>query len=378
MENTIKKDNIILRILSIIKKGLTNPTFLYIVRRILSSLITLLLLVALIKTLISFLPDDMFYDLSQYNTLKGKYGKILADNYVKTELFKCGRVDINGKRIPLLKSIVNYIYQILPFYKKIPVTWNNRYTQVIKYWEGLTYLGKNKNNEEIAKLLTERMGISFKVTMISIAITYAISYPFGIAMAKKPGGIVDKIGNIFIVLNYAIPALVFYLFMQRILGDKDGIFGWAKFGLMYDITDPKFRSLIPPILCMSFLSIPGVIIYLRRFMVDELNSDYVKFARSKGLSETKIMYTHVLRNAIVPLVRNIPATFIGAIVGSYFVEKIWRIPGTGSLLTDGLSQLDVNTIQGLSLVYAALGMLSFLLGDIITVFFDPRIKLRVD
>ena len=113
-------------------------------------------------------------------------------------------------------------------------------------------------------------------------------------------------------------------------------------------------------------------------MVDELTADYVKFARSKGLSENRIMYTHVLRNAIVPLVRNIPATFIFAVVGSYFVEKIWSIDGTGKMLTDAISKIDMSMIQGMTVIYALMSMAAFLLGDIITVFFDPRIKLQDD
>ena len=110
-------------------------------------------------------------------------------------------------------------------------------------------------------------------------------------------------------------------------------------------------------------------------MIDELSSDYVKFARSKGLSENRILYTHVLRNAAVPLIRNIPAVFIGSIMGSYYVEAIWGIPGTGGTLITGVQNLDVAIVQGLTIIYALLGMLSFLLGDVITVFFDPRIKL---
>ena len=192
-------------------------------------------------------------------------------------------------------------------------------------------------------------------------------------MAKKPGGLLDKAGNVFIVLNYAIPALVFYLFMQVILGDKNGIFGFLNLGLRYVPGDP--RTLVAPIFCMVFLSIPGQIIWLRRFMIDELSSDYVKFARSKGLSENRILYTHVLRNAAVPLIRNIPAVFIGSIMGSYYVEAIWGIPGTGGTLITGVQNLDVAIVQGLTIIYALLGMLSFLLGDVITVFFDPRIKL---
>ena len=90
------------------------------------------------------------------------------------------------------------------------------------------------------------------------------------------------------------------------------------------------------------------------------------------------MYKHVFRNAVVPLVRNIPATLLGAIVGSYYVEYIWSIPGTGILLVQGLQGAtpDVQLIQGLTIIYGAISMLSFMLGDIITVFFDPRIKLE--
>ena len=114
-------------------------------------------------------------------------------------------------------------------------------------------------------------------------------------------------------------------------------------------------------------------------MIDELTSDYVKFARSKGLSETTIMYKHVFRNAMIPLVRNIPGTLLGAFIGSYYVESIWLIPGTGNLLINSLSGApDVPVVQGLTVIYAGISMLSFLLGDIITVFFDPRIKLQAD
>ena len=92
------------------------------------------------------------------------------------------------------------------------------------------------------------------------------------------------------------------------------------------------------------------------------------------------MYKHVFSNAVIPLVRGLPATFIGAIIGSYYIEYIWTIPGTGVLLIQGLQGAtpDVQLVQGLTVIYAALSMLSFLLGDIVTVFFDPRIKLESD
>ena len=139
-------------------------------------------------------------------------------------------------------------------------------------------------------MFKDRIGISFALSISITIFTYILSIPLGIAMAKKPGGAVDKIGNVFIVLNYAIPALVFYLAMNVLLGNANGPFGWADFKFFY--VEGELQTLFPPIFCAVFLSIPGVSIWIRRFMIDELSSDYVKFARAKGLPERTIMYKH--------------------------------------------------------------------------------------
>ncbi len=378
MEEVIKEKPI-KRFWNGVLSALRNRTFLYILRRILSSLFTLILIVAVVTALIRLLPDTKFYDVKEYNNIVHKIGRAAAENYKNRSLYLAGRMDINGNEVPVIQSVFEYIYWILPIPKDIPIKWNSNYTQVMEYAHFLTYFGKSQNlsgNPFITDLLVSRMGISFAISIICTLLTYLFGIPLGIAMAKKPGGPVDKAGNVFIVLNWAIPGLVFYLLMNSIMGRKDGIFGWGNFGFFYDAG--KWWTLVPPIFCVVFLSIPGLSIWVRRYMVDELSSDYVKFARSKGLSENLIMYKHVFRNAVIPLVRGLPATFIGAIIGSYYIEYIWTIPGTGILLIQGLqgSTPDVQLVQGLTVIYAALSMISFLLGDLVTVFFDPRIKLE--
>lgn len=364
-----------LQVLSSVKKVLTNHTLVYIVRRILTSFLTLLLLVAFVAVLIRLLPEEKFYDLQTYNKLLSK-GKVLAENYKNKQLFLYGLRDIEGNEISVWQNIWQYVYYILPVYKKIPYQFDNSYTVVKASWEGFIYLGRSvKKHQFITDIVKSEMGISMEISLISVFFTYLFGFPLGIAMAKKPGGIVDRIGNAFIVLNYAIPALVFYLFMKSWTGDKNGIFGFAGFGYQYD-SNHHFQTLFVPVFVIFFLSIPGLVIWVRRFMVDELNSDYVKFARSKGLSENRIMYTHVLRNASVPLIRNIPITVLTAMVGSYFVEDIWVIPGTGRELVSALQGTpDIPVIQGLTVLYAALSMSAFLLGDIVTALYDPRIRL---
>ncbi len=351
-----------------------NSTFRYTLRRVLSGMFTLMLILAVVTALLRMLPESKLIDFNQYNKINA-VNPVAAENYKMRSLFLYGRVDIYGNRIPVIVSILKNIWYILPIPKKVPIRWELDYVTVKEYWRGWVFLGRALDGDYVTAKLAEKIGISFRISILSVIFAYMIGYPLGIAMAKKPGGFVDKLGTVFIVLNYALPALVFYLLMNKILGSPNGIFGSLNFGYRYKADNPA--SLVPPIFSMVFLSIPGISIWVRRFMVDQLTSDYVKFARSKGLTESRIMYVHVLRNAIIPLIRNFPAVFIFAIIGSYYVEMIWLIPGTGRLLIQALqgTSPDVSLIQGLTIIYAAMGMLAFLLGDVVTVLFDPRIKL---
>ena len=380
MQESIKKQIHIKEILSKVWTGIkwffTNETFLYILRRIGSSLVTLLFLISVVISLIRAIPDSQLYDLGTYNRLAGQNINA-AEAYKTKQLFKYGRYTIDGEPISVIETIGQYVYYILPIPKKVPIIWDLNWEEPIVFWEGTTFLGISMDtNDPVGEMVAERMGISMSISLTAVFFIYILSYPLGVAMAKKPGGTVDKIGSAFIVLNYAIPALVFYLLMNNILGRPDGPFGWAGFSYFYD--DDNLMTLVPPIFSIIFLSIPGTSLWVRRFMVDELSSDYVKFARAKGLPENRIMYTHVLKNALVPLIRNIPVVFILSIIGSYFVEMIWLIPGTGNLMISALraSKPNVPVIQGLTIIYSLLSMTAFLLGDIVTALYDPRIKLR--
>jgi len=110
-------------------------------------------------------------------------------------------------------------------------------------------------------------------------------------------------------------------------------------------------------------------------MVDELNADYVKFARAKGLSENTILFKHVFRNALVPFIRTIPAAFLFSLMGSYFVERVFLIPGIGDMLITAIQRQDNTFVQALVIIFAFISTAAYLLGDLITVLFDPRVAL---
>jgi oligopeptide transport system permease protein len=111
-------------------------------------------------------------------------------------------------------------------------------------------------------------------------------------------------------------------------------------------------------------------------MVDELNKDYVKLARAKGLESKKIMVRHVFRNAFVPMAQYLPATILFTIAGSIYIESLYSIPGMGGLLVEVIKRQDNTLVQALVLIYSSIGIVGLFLGDILMAIFDPRIKLQ--
>lgn len=111
-------------------------------------------------------------------------------------------------------------------------------------------------------------------------------------------------------------------------------------------------------------------------MVDELNKDYVKLARAKGLKNNKIMLNHVLRNAFVPMIQYLPSAILYTIAGSIYIESLYSIPGMGGLLVDAIQRQDNTLVQALVLIYSSIGIFGLFIGDILMAILDPRIKLQ--
>lgn len=211
-----------------------------------------------------------------------------------------------------------------------------------------------------------RMVTSFKIGFIATLVELGLGYPIGVLMAKYKDGAFDKIGLGYIISIDAIPGVAYYYIWMAIL--------CGLLGLPRAYSEGNFLSWLPAILTMGFTGMAGISMWVRRFMVDEFTSDYVKFARAKGLSENRIMFTHVLRNAIVPLVRSIPSAVIGALLGTYFLENIYSINGIGAALIIANSTKNAMLLQAIIIISAFLSIISYLLGDIVTAMVDPRVS----
>ena len=186
-------------------------------------------------------------------------------------------------------------------------------------------------------------------------------------MARSKNKFWDKLGNGYIVFINAVPAAVYYLFVQLYATD---IFNLP---ILFNKDNPL--SFILPVLSMSLGPTAGYAMWMRRYMVDELNKDYIKLARAKGLSNKAIMIKHVLRNAFVPMAQYLPASILYTLVGSIYIESLYSIPGTGGLLVDTIQRQDNPIVQALVLIYASVGIIGLFMGDMLMAWFDPRINL---
>ena len=186
-------------------------------------------------------------------------------------------------------------------------------------------------------------------------------------MAKKKDTWVDQLGNAYIVFIMAVPGLA-YMLMLKAIGNKLGL------PTTFSLDNPTAAMYIMPIVSMVLSAIAGEMKWMRRYMVDQMNSDYVKFARSEGLSEGEIFTKHIFKNAAIPIVHGVPGAIIGALSGAIIMEQVYTIPGVGGLLVQAIGAYDNAVIVGVALFYGILFIISAIMGDILMAVMDPRIS----
>ena len=244
--------------------------------------------------------------------------------------------------------------------------------QIVRFYKDLLHgdLGTSRiyrANVPVTEILADKVPVSIKLGVISMIVSLLLGIPMGAMMARYKNRLFDKLGTLFIVCIQAVPSAVYYLYIQ-LYGTQ-----LLDVGLLFDINNPKYWIL--PVLSMSLGNVAFYSMWLRRYMVDESNKDYVKLAKAKGLSEGKVMFKHIFRNAFVPLAQYIPTAFLNTVIGSIYIESLYSIPGMGGLLVTVVKKHDNTMVQGIVLLYACVGVLGLMLGDILMVILDPRISL---
>ena len=214
------------------------------------------------------------------------------------------------------------------------------------------------------------IGTSFKAGIIALIIAYAIAIPVAITMARHKGGWFDRIWTGVVTVLTALPTLaIIYTFRAA---------GAAATGMpdsFPTLGAEAWQSWVLPSVILGLLSVSGLIIWFRRYMVDQQSSDYVKFARAKGLNDGEIYRKHILKNASIPIINGIPASIIGLIGGATMTEEIFAMPGMGKMLPDSIIANNNSVVIALTFIFTTISVLSVLLGDLAMAIVDPRIKL---
>lgn len=248
----------------------------------------------------------------------------------------------------------------------------------LDFGESLQYKGK-----KVIDLITSRLKISITFSLTSFLIAYLISIPLGIYSAVYKDSLSDRIITVVLFALYSLPSFFVAVLLQRYLtiGDPLKLFpttGFQSAGAdnypVWDYLLDVGWHLVLPVFCLSYMSFATLSRYMRSGLLDVIQSDYIRTARAKGLSEWVVILKHALRNGLIPIL-----TLVGGILpvlmgGSVILEKIFNIPGLGLLMLDAIFQRDYNIVMADSLIVGFLVLLGLLLSDILYVMVDPRIS----
>ena len=306
----------------------------YTIKRLVESLITVLIIVTIVFLLLRMLPTDYYFTEEQLMKF--------TEEQKQEQLLAAGLLD------PIPEQLMDF------------------YNNVIHLDFGESR--RIQNGVAVTKVIGDKFAISMQLGLIAIVISVVIGVPLGILQTSFKDRVPDHIVTVYTIFVNAVPSLVTYSLIL--------IFGSRVLGLpsMYSTRNPGPSSILP-IVCLSLGSIAWYALWVRRYMIDELNKDYIKLARVKGLSSRSIMVKHVLRNAFVPIAQYLPQSMLLTIGGSLLVERFFSVPGMGPLLTDSIQRYDTSVVQTLVMLYASLSILGVFLGDVLMMIIDPRITL---
>lgn len=300
----------------------------YILKRVVAALITIWFIMTLTFALMYAIPGspistEKVYDVALQQALEEKFGlnKPLHERYVK--------------------CLVDYAHGDF----------------------GISYLKIGLTTNEI---IASGFPYSLRIGIYASGLIVLFGIAAGILAALRQNRFVDRFLMVLSTLGSTIPSFVFatlYLFLfSKILGlvPAFGVKPWTGY--------------IGPVLVTSVFSMAFVTRLMRTSMIEELNQDYIRTARAKGISEFKVVAKHAMRNAILPVVTYVGPMIAMVVTGSFVIEKVFGIPGIGSLFTSSVLTRDYTLIMGITVFFSVFLVFCTLVVDILYVFVDPRIK----
>jgi len=263
--------------------------------------------------------------------------------------------------------------------KPLHVQYLNWIARFVKLDFGKSFVDGRKVLDKIA----ERIPITLTINILSMLIIFVIAIPIGILSATKQYSLFDKLSTVFVFVGFSTPAFWLALLLMILFGVTMGILPISGIQSI-DVSDMGpferlldwIRHLILPVGISAFGGIAGLSRYSRSSMLEVIRQDYIKTARAKGLKESKVIFRHAFRNALMPIVTILGLSVPGLIGGGVIFETIFAIPGMGQLFYASTMARDYPTIMGILVIGAILTLFGNLIADISYALVDPRVRAK--
>lgn len=302
----------------------------YILKRVLISALTLLAITLVLFILLKAMPGSPFND----EKLTDDQRAVLYEKY--------------GLDQPILVQFGKYVVNL------------------VQGDFGVSY--NISKNTPISQLIQSRLPISIGIGAQAVALGAIIGLILGVVAALNHNTIWDNLCTLLSVIGVSVPSYVFALALSYSLG-----FRLSLFPFLYTAKEPFMSSVLPSI-ALSMFTMASIARFTRTEMLEVLDSDYMLLAESKGISGAPLILRHALRNALIPIITVLAPLIVDLMTGSLVVEKIFSIPGVGSLLVTAIQSNDYNVVIALSFIYSAMYIGIMLVVDILYGIIDPRIR----
>jgi microcin C transport system permease protein len=333
----------------------------YVLRRVLLMIPTLIGALTITFVVMQFVPGGPVEQVmaeARAGAIEGRY--------------KAGR-DLDKQRVEELKKLYG-------FDKPAHVRYFEMLGSFARFDLGRSFM----QNKDVWQLIKEKLPVSISLGLWTFLVSYLVSIPLGVAKAVREGTRFDAVTTLFVLLGYAIPGfvlgvLLIVLFAGGTFFDWFPLRGltsdnWEELGWGARILD-YFWHLALPLTCLVIGSFAVLTMLTKNTFVEEMRKQYVLVARAKGLSDGRVLYKHIFRNALIPLITGFPAAFIGAFfAGSVLIETLFSLDGLGLLAFESVVRRDYPVVLGSLYLFTLIALVVKLIADLLYVVVDPRVQ----
>lgn len=342
---------------------------LYIIKRLLLMIPTLVGVMLVTFTVAQFVPGGPVEKLVA--ELEG-VGSTRGEMFSSNSLYR-GNSGLSAERVEKLKAF--YGFDDPPFTRFVSMM--RRY---IVFDFGVSYY----SHQKVVDLVISKLPVSMSLGLWGFLIVYGVCVPLGIKKAVTDGSRFDIISSTIILIGYAIPGFVLGILLIVLFGGGSfwSIFplrgivsdGWSEMGIAMKVVDYLWHMVLP-ITATAVGSLAVMTMLTKNSFLEEIGKQYVLTARAKGLSEGRVLYKHVFRNAIIPIITGFPGYFLASFfTGSLLIETIFSLDGMGLLAYESVMSRDYPVVLGTLYFFTVLGLVARLLSDLSYAVADPRIS----